>query len=90
MMMTMITIIAMMTIIAISVEGNVGAGSHFIPIVIMMIQIITMMTVMTVTMILMMTGKSTLLNFFNQFPEFAVHKEPLDQWQVDYIMGMIS
>jgi len=26
-------------------------------------------------------GKSTLLNFFNQFPEFAVHKEPLDQWQ---------
>jgi len=26
-------------------------------------------------------GKSTLLNFFNRFPEFAVHKEPLDQWQ---------
>ena len=30
----------------------------------------------------LIAGKSTLLNFFNRFPEFAVHKEPLDQWQV--------
>jgi len=29
----------------------------------------------------LIAGKSTLLNFFNRFPEFAVHKEPLDQWQ---------
>jgi len=39
-------------------------------------------------------GKSTLLNFFNQFPEFAVHKEPLDQWQdlngTDFLGLMIS
>ena len=30
----------------------------------------------------LIAGKSTLLNFFNRFPEFAVHKEPLEQWQV--------
>jgi len=39
-------------------------------------------------------GKSTLLNFFNQFPEFSVHKEPLDQWQdlngTDFLGLMIS
>ena len=48
---------------------------------------ISMLTLVLI-IILMMTGKSTLLNFFNQFPEFAVHKEPLDQWQVGFDVSL--
>ena len=46
------------------------------------------MLTLVLIIILMVTGKSTLLNFFNQFPEFAVHKEPLDQWQVGFDVSL--